>query len=278
MCALVTGVQTCALPICPLFNLDGEVIGVNTAIYSPNGGSVGIGFAIPSNMVKSVVAQLRDHGTVERGWLGVQIQNVTPDLAEALGLDAPAGALVAAVTPDSPAAEAGIETGDVILGFGGEDIDDTRELAGVVAEHPANSEAEVTISRDGSEQTLTVVTGQKPAPEHMAEASGPTQDGAYHSSALDAELAALTPELRARYGIPESAEGVLVLDVEEDSVFEQSLRSGDIVREVEGAAVSSPQELERIVQEAKSSDKKAVLMLVSRNGQDLFLGLKLGVA
>src|SRR3546814_716740 len=145
MCALVTGVQTCALPICPLFNLDGEVIGVNTAIYSPNGGSVGIGFAIPSNMVKSVVAQLRDHGTVERGWLGVQIQNVTPDLAEALGLDAPAGALVAAVTPDSPAAEAGIETGDVILGFGGEDIDDSRELARVVAEHPADSEAEVTI-------------------------------------------------------------------------------------------------------------------------------------
>src|SRR3546814_11635732 len=110
MCALVTGVQTCALPICPLFNLDGEVIGVNTAIYSPNGGSVGIGFAIPSNMVKSVVAQLRDHGTVERGWLGVQIQNVTPDLAEALGLDAPAGALVAAVTPDRPAAEAGIRS------------------------------------------------------------------------------------------------------------------------------------------------------------------------
>src|SRR3546814_4306174 len=109
------------------------------------------------------------------------------------------------------------------------DIDDSRELARVVAEHPADSEAEVTISHDGSEQTLTVVTGQKPAPERMAEASGPTQDGAYHSSALDAELAALTPELRAGYGIPESAEGGLVLDIEEDQVVEQRLCAGEVV-------------------------------------------------
>src|SRR5690606_28494494 len=135
----------------PLFNLDGEVIGVNTAIYSPNGGSVGIGFAIPSNMVKSVIAQLREHGTVERGWLGVQIQNVTPDLAEALGLEEAEGAMVAAVTPGGPAEKAGIRSGDVILGFGGKDIADTRQLARVVAQHRASSEVDVLLWRDDTE-------------------------------------------------------------------------------------------------------------------------------
>ncbi|GAB4355144.1 MAG: DegQ family serine endoprotease [Kiloniellaceae bacterium] len=262
----------------PLFNLDGEVIGVNTAIYSPNGGSVGIGFAIPSNMVKSVVAQLRENGTVERGWLGVQIQNVTPDLAEALGLDEAAGAIVAAVTPDSPAAAAGIKSGDVILSFAGKKIDDTRELARVVAQHPAESKADVRLWRSGEAQTVSVVTGRMPNSGQLADASGPTPDGGYHSSALSAELAALTPELRARYGIGDDTQGVLVLDVKEGSVFLDSLRSGDVIRKVEGAEVTSPQQLERLVEQAKQQSKKAVLMLISRNGQDLFMGLKLGVA
>jgi serine protease Do len=263
----------------PLFDLDGKVIGVNTAIYSPNGGSVGIGFAIPANMVKSVVAQLRENGSVERGWLGVQIQNVTPDLAEALGLDEAAGAMVAAVTPDSPAERGGIRTGDVILGFAGKDISDGRELARVVAQHPAESAAEVTLWRDGTEQTLSLTTGRQPTPDQLAaETSGPTPDGGYHSATLDAQLAALTPELRERYGIADDAEGVLVLDIKEGSAFEQSLRPGDIIRKVEGSAVTAPQQVERIVDRARSASKRAVLMLVSRNGQDLFLGLKLGVA
>jgi len=262
----------------PLFNLDGDVIGVNTAIYSPNGGSVGIGFAIPSNMVKNVVAQLRDHGSVERGWLGVQIQNVTPDLAEALGLDKAAGAMVAAITPDSPAEAAGIKTGDVILSFAGKEIDDTRELARVVAQYPAENKADVTLWRNGKQQTVGVVTGHMPSQEKMAEASGPTPDGSYHSSALAAQLAALTPELRARYGVDDNLKGVLVLDIKEGSVFEDSLRSGDIIRKVEGADVTSPQQLERIVDNAKAQSKKAVVMLVNRNGQDIFMGLKLGVA
>src|SRR3546814_2099567 len=138
-------------------------------------------------MVKTVVAQLREHGQVERGWLGWQIPNLTPDFAEALGLDESAGAMVAAVTPDSPAEEAGIKTGDVILGFAGKDIADSRELARVVAQHPADSEAEMTLWRDGSEQTVEVVTGEQPAPEQMAEASGPSRDSSYHSSELNAQ-------------------------------------------------------------------------------------------
>ncbi|MGF1631733.1 MAG: DegQ family serine endoprotease [Kiloniellaceae bacterium] len=262
----------------PLFNLDGEVIGVNTAIYSPNGGSVGIGFAIPANMVKSVVAQLRDRGSVERGWLGVQIQNVTPDLAEALGLEEAAGAMVAVVTPDSPAERGGIRSGDVILGFAGKDIADGRELARLVAQHPADSAAEVTVWRDGTEQTLGLTTGRQPTPDQLADSAGPTPGGGYHSSALDAQLAALTPELRARYGIADDAEGVLVLDIEDGSSLAESLRPGDIIRKVEGTAVTAPQEVERLVDRAKSASKKAVLLLVSRNGADLFVGLKLGLA
>jgi len=262
----------------PLFNLDGDVIGVNTAIYSPNGGSVGIGFAIPSNMVKTVVAQLRESGKVERGWLGVQIQNVTPDLAEALGLKKAAGALVAQVTPDSPAEHAGIKTGDVILSFDGKRIGDTRELARVVAAHPADSKADVQVWREGEEQSVAVVTGQQPNSDQVAEASGPTPDGGYHSGALSAQLAALTPELRQRYGITDDEKGVLVLDVKEGSPFEQSLRSGDVIRKVEGTAVATPAQVDHLVEQAKAASKKAVLMLVSRNGQDIFLGLKLGVA
>jgi serine protease Do len=188
----------------PLFDLDGNVIGVNTAIYSPNGGSVGIGFAIPSNMVKTVVAQLREHGSVERGWLGVQIQNVTPDLAEALGLAAPRGAMVAKVTPGSPAEAAGVRTGDVILSFAGEAIGDTRELARVVAQYPAGTDADMKVWRNGAEQTLIATTGAMPQPEQLAAAPGGRQpDGSYHSSALDAQLAKLTPQLREHYGLDE---------------------------------------------------------------------------
>lgn len=263
----------------PLFNLDGDVIGVNTAIFSPNGGSVGIGFAIPSNMVKSVVAQLREHGAVERGWLGVQIQNVTPDLAEALSLTEARGALVSAVTPDSPAQTAGLKAGDVILDFAGEAIGDTRELARVVAQHPAGSKAEMQVWRDGEAQSLAAVTGKMPQSGQMAALpEGSQPDGSYRSSALNAELATLTPQLRQRYGLDESLEGVVVLDIDEGSVFAQSLRSGDVIREVAGEQVSSPSQVEKLVDEAKSDSRKAVLMLVSRNGQDVFLGVKLGVA
>src|SRR3546814_10381502 len=138
--------------------------------------------------------------------------------------------------------------------------------------------AEMTLWRDGSEQTVEVVTGEQPAPEQMAEASGPSRDSSYHSSELNAQLATLTPELRKRYGIPGEGEGVLVLDIKEGSVFEQGLCPGDVIRKVEGNAVESPQQVERLVDAAKSASKSAVLLLVSRRGQDLFLGVKLSDA
>jgi serine protease Do len=263
----------------PLFNLDGSVIGVNTAIYSPSGGSVGIGFAIPSNMVKSVVAQLRDNGKVERGWLGVMIQPVTDEIAGALGLDSSDGAIVTGVTPDSPAAQGGVKQGDVIVKFAGQKVDGPRELARQVAEKPAGTKSDVVVWRDRSEKSLTITTGHQPAQEEMAAVeSNPTPEGSLHSDALNADLAALTPERRAQYGIDKDVSGVLVLDVKEGSVFEQGLRSGDVIKSVDQTDVNAPSEVNSLVQKAQSDDKKAVLLLVERQGHDLFLGLKLNIA
>ena len=263
----------------PLFSMDGQVIGVNAAIYSPNGGSVGIGFAIPSNMAKAVIAQLKETGKVERGWLGVQIQKVTPEIAGAVGLTEARGAMVTEVTPDSPAAKAGLKQGDVILGFAGEKVADPRGLARAVAKEPAGSKTSLSVWRDRGEKSLTVVTGQQPAQARLAAAeSGVEPDGSYHSADLNADLATLTPERRAEFGIGDGVTGVLVLDVKAGSMFEQGLRPGDVIKQVGQTAVSSPQEVEAQVQKAKAGSEKPVLMLVSRQGHDLFLGLKLGIA
>jgi serine protease Do len=153
----------------PTFNLNGEVVGINTAIYSPNGGSVGIGFAIPSDLAKPVIDQLREHGQVERSWLGVQIQQVTPQIAKSLGLPKDEGALVSSVTPNSPAAKAGFEQGDVILSFDGHAIDKFRDLPILVAEAPANHAASVHVWRDSGETTLSVTTERMPANPQVAE-------------------------------------------------------------------------------------------------------------
>ncbi len=263
----------------PLFNMDGAVIGVNSAIYSPNGGSVGIGFAIPSNIVKSVIAQLKENGKVERGWLGVEIQKVTPEIAGAVGLKEAQGAMVTGVTPDSPAAQAGLKQGDVLLSFAGQKVGGPRELARAVAKEPAGSKTNLTVWRDRSEKTLPVITGHQPAQMEMAAAPpGVESDGSFHSTDLNADLASLTPERRAELGIGNDVNGVLVLDVKEGSVFEQGLRAGDVIKKVGQTSVASPQEVDTLVQKAKSSSEKSVLMLVSRQGHDLFLGLKLGIA
>ena len=260
----------------PLFNMDGQVIGINTAIYSPNGGSVGIGFAIPSNMAKTVIAQLKKSGKVERGWLGVQIQPVTPDIANALDLKDAHGAIVAAVTPDSPASKAGVKAGDVILSFGGDRVENARDLARLVAKNPAGSNVPMEVWRDRAETTLSVVTGHQPA--QMAEAETPSQsnsnNGAYHSEALKADLAALTPERRSEFGIADDVSGVVVFNVDGGSAFDQGLRDGDVIRRVGDTSVSKPQQVDRLIAKAKEADRKSVLLLVNRQGNDIFLGVK----
>jgi len=263
----------------PLFDMEGKVIGVNSAIYSPNGGSVGIGFAIPSNIAKTVVAQLKENGKVERGWLGVQIQKVTPEIAGALGLTEAQGAMVTEVTPDGPASKAGLKQGDVILSFAGHKVGNPRELARVVAKEPAGRRTSLTVWRNDGEKSLSVVTAQQPAEFRMAAAqSGAGPESSYYSEDLNADLASLTPERRTEFGIGDGVSGVLVLDVKEGSVFEQGLRAGDVIKQVDQASVSSPQDVDSLVRKAKSGSEEAILLLVNRQGQDLFLGLKIGIA
>lgn len=265
----------------PLFDMDGAVVGVNSAIYSPNGGSVGIGFAIPSNLARSVVAQLREDGKVDRGWLGVQIQPVTPDIAAALGLDEAKGAMVVEVSPDSPAAKAGLSQGDVITRLGDTAIEDPRHLAMVVAQHQPGRDADMTVWRQGGRESVSVELGHQPAREQMAAAMSGGESGAegsVHSPELQADLAALTPERRAQLGLGDEVQGVVVTDVKDGSVFEQGLRPGDVIRKIGGETVRSPREVEMLVEKAKSGAGEAVLLLVNRRGNDLFLGVKLAKA
>ena len=259
----------------PLFDLDGKVIGINSAIVSPNGGSVGIGFAIPSNLAKTVIAQLRETGKVERGWLGVQIQKVTPEIASAIGLPDDKGALVAETTDNSPAAHAGIKQGDVITDFDGHKVTDPRDLALTVAKTPVGTHTTVTVWRDHAKKDLTVIAGEKPNHPEVASA---TPEGAFHSKALNADLAALTPDKRAQYGIADDVKGVLVEHVKEGSVFELGLRPGDVIEQVGGTAVTTPHQVQSLIAKAKENDAKSVLLLIKRDNQNLFLGLKLNVA
>ena len=213
----------------PTFNLKGEVVGVNSAIFSPSGGSVGIGFAISSNLAKDVIASLRDDGMIERGWLGVQIQGVDQDLAAHLELDRPRGALVGEVQPDSPAAKAGIEQGDVILSFAGKPIDQVRQLSRAVADVKPGTAAEITVWRDGKEQTLQAAVGTMPGQQQVAGAEQMAPDA--DQPRLGLALAPITPEQRRELGLGPSQDGVLVTEVVPGRpAAAQGLRSGDVIR------------------------------------------------
>ncbi|MEK9662025.1 MAG: DegQ family serine endoprotease [Alphaproteobacteria bacterium] len=255
----------------PMFNADGEVIGINTAIFSPTGGSVGIGFAIPSNLAGDVIAQIKEHGSVERGWLGVQIQPVTPEIAEALGLDEAHGALVAAVTPDSPAAEAGLERGDVIVGFDGREVGDMQDLPRMVAAVRAGTEVEVAIRRDGDTLERDVTIG-KLAADKVAMAPARDSDET-RSEKLGATLSALTDEARQALGLAEDVEGVVVTGVDpQGPAAEKGLRPGDVIEQVDGRKVGKPADVTAAVEDRKS--EKAVLLLVNREGNALFVGIR----
>ena len=209
----------------PMFNLDGDVIGVNTAIFSPSGGSVGIGFAIPSNLASNIIRQLREFGEVRRGWLGVRIQTVNEELAEGLRLDEPRGALVASVTTDGPAEKGGIKQGDVILEFNGRPVEEMRKLPRMVAETPIGEEVDVVVWRKGQEETFQVMLGELDV-EQIAAAEAPEEepieDGAVPSLGL--ELGTITPELRERFELGDSTNGVVVTAVDPDgSAAEEGL-------------------------------------------------------
>ncbi len=245
----------------PDFNLEGDVIGVNTAIFSPSGGSVGIGFAIPASTAENVIASLKDNGSVTRGWLGVQIQPVTPEIAESLGLKSDKGAIVADVTEDSPALKAGLKAGDTILKVDGKDIADARELAKRVAQIKPESSVPVTIVRGGKTMDVTVKIGTMPDDPRMAHA-GPMQSGS---------LAGLGIEVAPA----EDGAGVKITAVNPKSpAAERGLKAGDVILEVAGQEVHVPSDVRDALKSA--GEKKTVLMLVRSGGNQRFLALPAG--
>ena len=258
----------------PLFNLNGEVIGVNTAILSPNGGSIGIGFAMSSRVAENVIAQLRDFGETRRGWLGVRIQDVTDDLAEGLGLAEVRGALVTDV-PEGPALEAGMEAGDVILSFDGVEVDDTRGLVRQVGETTVGKEVRVLVFRDGKTETLRVTLGRREDAERPIPASVNSTDPVT-SEVLGLTISNMTDELREQLGLDADAEGLVVADVAEDSeAYEKGLRAGDLITEAGQEKVASVKDLEDRIAEARDAGRKTLLLLVRREGDPRFVALSL---
>ena len=263
----------------PLFNMEGHVIGINTAIYSPSGGSVGIGFAVPSNLARHVVYQLREYGETRRGWLGVRIQTVTDDLAESLGLDRFRGALVASILADSPAAAAGIEVGDVIVTFDGKSVETMRRLPRIVAETRIDKQVTVEVWRDGAVVSLSVIVGRlDETGTQVASAALPEPEAPVllEVPALGLTLSALTDGLRTEFQIQEDVNGVMVVAVDVSGVAaEKGVQPGDIIVEVGQEEVSTPADVETKVEEHRQHDKSTVLLLLDRQGDLQFIALRL---
>jgi serine protease Do len=271
----------------PLFNMDGEVIGVNTAIISPTGGSIGIGFAVPSDTALVVIDQLRQFGETRRGWLGVKIQTITDDIAEASGVKENSGALVASVTPGSPAAKAGIQDGDVILKFDGKDVTSMRGLPRLVAQTPIGKDVDVELLRKGQRLNLKVAVGRlaedsEPAKTAAKEApkgkggkgkdSGKSAPQPGRPSLIGLVLAPLNDELREKHGIGKDVKGVIVLEVDPASPSaEKGVKVGDVIVEVAYEAVSSLDDIAKSVDKVKKAGRKNVLLRLEDGKGDMRL-------
>ena len=251
----------------PLFDMDGQVIGMNTAIYSRSGGSVGIGFSIPSNMVRSIVAQLKDYGHPRRGWLGVRIQQVTPDIAESLGLNHPTGALVAGVNDGGPADKAHLRNGDIILKFNSEDVKDMHALPRIVAESEVGKTVPVVVWRDGKDVTLHATLAEKPDDVQVAGTKAVTPQGPTQTeiAGLGMKLAPMSPELRDKYKLSGDQKGVVVTDVAPNGpAAERGLKPGDVIVEVQQGEVATPAEVQQRIEGVRKENRKSVLMLIQR--------------
>jgi serine protease Do len=262
----------------PLFNLDGEVIGVNTLIISPSGGSIGIGFAVPSKTVAGVVDQLRQFGELRRGWLGVRIQQVTDEIAESLNIKPARGALIAGVDDKGPAKPAGIEPGDVVVKFDGKDIKEPKDLSRVVADTAVGKEVDVVIIRKGAEETRKVTLGRLEDGDKAVQASAKSQpepEKPVTQKALGLDLATLSKDLRGRYKIKDSVKGVIITSVDGSSdAAEKRLSAGDVIVEVAQEAVSNAADVKKRVDQLKKDGKKSVLLLVSNaDGELRFVAL-----
>ena len=266
----------------PLFNMDGEVIGINTAIISPTGGSIGIGFAIPTELARGVIEQLREFGETRRGWLGVRIQPVTDDIAESLGLSGTNGAVVAGVIQGGPVDDGTIMAGDVIVMFDGKEVRNMRDLPRIVAETEVGKAVDVVIVRKGQRQTVKVTLGRLEDGERLASAEGGSDEetpdeGLAEASALGMTLVELDEEARAEFQIADDLSGVLVSGVEEGSpAAERGIEPGQIVVEVAQESVSSPREVVDRVDALKARGRKNVVMIVAgANGELRFVSIRI---
>ena len=259
----------------PMFDLAGQVIGINTAIYSPSGGSIGIGFAVPSAFARPIIDQLKATGKVERGWIGARIQPVTDALAEVVGLDKSHGAMVATIDQESPAAQAKLEPGDVILTYDGKPIDRSRQLPLLVAGTPPNATVKITIWRDRKEHDVTLKVAAldpnrppPPPPEPEKPKPPPTVD------ALGLKVAKLTEDLRKQFSLPETAKGVVIIDVPANSAAAtQGLRPGDLVVAIGRAPVATPEEVQQKAIVSTKKGGKDLLVRVERDGNTRFVAL-----
>jgi len=263
----------------PLFNMDGQVIGMNTAIYSPSGGSIGIGFSIPANMVKATVAQLKDFGHPRRGWLGVRIQQVTPDIAESLGLKDASGAMVAGVNDGGPADKAKIRNGDIILKFNNQDVKEMRSLPRIVADSEVGKQVPVLLWRDGKEVTIQATLAEKPDDVQVAAATtGPDKgEKPTEISGLGLKLAPITQDAKDKFSLGADQKGVVITDVAPNSsAAERGLKPGDVIVEVQQGEVTSPADVQRRVDTVKKENRKSVLMLIQRQDGLQWVPLSIG--
>ena len=266
----------------PLFNMAGEVIGINTAIISPSGGSIGLGFSIPSDLAMNVIEQLREFGETRRGWLGVSIQPVTDDIAESLSMAEAKGALVAGLTPKGPAKNSGILVGDVILTFDGQNIAQMRDLPRIVAETPVGKSVDVVVLRKGKEETVPVTLGRLEDGEKLiAKGEQPSSETEQEKEktvqALGMTFAELTDEARKEFSISADVNGALITSVEEGSTAaEKGVKAGSVVSEIGQESVKSPEDVEkRLAALKREGRKKALLLVASKDGQLGFIVLSL---
>lgn len=265
----------------PLFNMDGDVIGINTAIFSPSGGSVGIGFATPSNLAKQVIADLRKYGKTRRGWLGVRIQSVTDEIAESLGLKRTYGALVSSIQQGSPAATAGVQVGDVVLEFNGREIKEMRRLPAIVAETEIGSKVAMEVWRNGKRESLKVTVGElaendDQASDEPAKDTAPVNTNDTPIAALGISVVSISDATRERFDIPADAKGLVVTEVNGKSqASEKGLRPGDVIAEANQTSLNTPADLDFQVAKAKDSGRKSLLLLVQNASGMRFIALPL---
>jgi serine protease Do len=265
----------------PMFNLDGEVIGINTAIFSPSGGSVGIGFAIPASTARPVIEQLIKHGQVRRGWLGVRIQAVTEEIAETLGLNEAKGALVATVIEGGPAEEAGIRAGDIVLEFDGKDVEEMRRLPRIVADTDVEKSVDVVLWRDGRKQDVKVKVGAlDEGEEKMAARAGGGKESKGASDKIDdlgLTVAVIDDKLRERFEIDADTKGVVVTEVDASgNAAEKGVRPGDVIVEVSQEPVSTPADVLDKIKAAVEAKRKSLLLLIEGEAGVRWVAVRIG--